>query len=79
MTNTVRHAKLESRASRARLKRGRQAHWQSIVPGKEHLGYQRWPEEPDGRWILRHRLGSATRGGKHYVSRYQTTTARPCG
>ena len=74
MTNVVKHARLETRASRARLKRGRQSHWQSIVPGKEHLGYQRWPGEPDGRWIWRHRLGSATRGGQHYYSRYQTTT-----
>ena len=59
---------------RARLKRGRQPHWQSLVPGKEHLGYQRWPGEPDGRWIWRHRLGSATKGGRHYFSRYATTT-----
>jgi integrase len=74
MTNTVKHAKLESRASRARLKRGRQAHWQTIVLGKEHLGYQRWPNEPDGRWIWRHRLGSAKKNGKHFFSRYQTIT-----
>jgi integrase len=74
MTNTVKHAKLESRAARARLKRGRQAHWQSLVLGKEHLGYQRWPNEPDGRWIWRHRLGSARKDGKHFFSRYQTIT-----
>jgi integrase len=74
MTNTVKHAKFESRASRARLKRGRQAHWQTIVLGKEHLGYQRWPGEPDGRWIWRHRLGSKRKDGKHFFSRYQTTT-----
>ena len=74
MTNTVKHAKLETRASRARLKRGRQGHWQSIIPGREHLGYQRWPNEPAGRWIWRRRLGSATKGGKHFYSRYQTIT-----
>jgi integrase len=74
MTNTVKHAKLESRASRARLKRGRQAHWQTIVLGKEHLGYQRWPEEPDGRWIWRHRLGSKRKDGKHFFSRYRAIT-----
>ena len=34
MTNVVKHARLETRASRARLKRGRQSHWQSIVPAK---------------------------------------------
>jgi integrase len=74
MTNVVRHAKLESRASRARLKRGRQAHWQSLVLGKEHLGYQRWPDEPDGRWIWRHRLGSKRKDGKHFFSRYRAVS-----
>jgi integrase len=74
MANTVKHAKLESPRARGRLKRGRQSHWQNIVLGKEHLGYQRWPDEPDGRWIWRHRLGSVKKNGKHFFSRYQTIT-----
>jgi integrase len=54
LAGTVRHARLDSRAARARLKRGRQPHWQAIVPRRVHLGYQRWPEDREGRWILRH-------------------------
>ena len=52
MAGIVKHARLESRTSRARLKRGRQPHWQAIS-GHAHLGYQRWPEDDAGRWILR--------------------------
>jgi integrase len=59
MTGTIRHARLESRKARSRLKRGRQAHWQAIVPGRVHIGYQRWPDDPDGRWLLRRWLGRA--------------------
>jgi hypothetical protein len=33
MAGTVKHAKLESRTARSRLKRGRQPHWQALVPG----------------------------------------------
>ena len=37
MAGAVKHAKLESRTARSRLKRGRQPHWQALVPGKVHL------------------------------------------
>jgi integrase len=53
MSGTVRHAQLDSRARRARLKRGRQPHWMALIPRRVHLGYQRWPEDREGRWILR--------------------------
>jgi predicted GIY-YIG superfamily endonuclease len=72
MTGTVKHARLESRAQRAQLKRGRQAHWQAIVPQQLHLGYQRWPEDNEGRWILRRSLGSVLKDGKRFYGRYQS-------
>jgi len=58
MAGTVRHAKLETRTSRARLKRGRQPHWRSIIAGRVHLGYQRRPEDQEGRWVLRRYIGA---------------------
>jgi integrase len=61
MAGTVRHAKLESRTARARLKRGRQPNWQAIVPGRAHLGYQRREGSSEGRWILRRYVGSRYR------------------
>jgi len=57
MAGIVRHAKLESRTSRSRLKRGRQPHWQSLMTGKVHLGYQRWKGDKVGRWVLRRYIG----------------------
>jgi integrase len=57
MTGTVRHAKLESRTARARLRRGRQPHWQALVPGRAHLGYQRREDLSEGRWLLRRYVG----------------------
>jgi hypothetical protein len=51
MAGTVKHAKLESRTARSRLKRGRQPHWQALVPGKVHLGYQCWKGDAVGRWV----------------------------
>jgi integrase len=53
MAGIVIHARLESASARARLKSGRQAHWQAIIEGRVHLGYQRWKGDPEGRWILR--------------------------
>jgi hypothetical protein len=37
---------------------GRQAHWRDLgvkagAISRAHLGYQRWPEDREGRWILR--------------------------
>jgi integrase len=61
MAGTVKHTRLETRTARARLRRGRQPHWQAIAP-KVHLGYQRWPEDAAGRWIFRRYLG----GNKYF-------------
>lgn len=53
MSGTVQEAKLQTITSRQRLKRGRQPHWRTIIPGRAHLGYQRWPGDAAGRWVLR--------------------------
>jgi integrase len=53
MARPVKQAHIEGRGQRRRLKPGRQAHWQTLVPGRVHLGYQRWPEDREGRWIVR--------------------------
>src|SRR5262245_61772081 len=53
MAGAVKHSRIETRTSRARLKRGREPHWRALVPGRAHLGWQRKPEAPTGRWVLR--------------------------
>jgi hypothetical protein len=58
MAGKVKHANLESRTARSRLKRGRQPHWQSLVPGRVHLGYQCWKGDKEGRWVLRRYIGN---------------------
>ena len=58
MAGKVKHANLESRTARSQLKRGRQAHWQSLVPGRVHLGYQCWKGDKEGRWVLRRYIGN---------------------
>jgi hypothetical protein len=58
MAGTVKHSRLESRTARSRLKRGRQPHWQALVPGKVHLGWQRWKDDNEGRWVLRRYIGN---------------------
>src|SRR5215471_2108696 len=63
MSGTVNHARLESQSARARLKRGRQPHWQALVEGKVHLGWQCWKGDPVGRWLLRRYIGN----GKYRV------------
>ena len=52
MARTVRHAPLETPTARARLKRGRQAHWRALGAGS-HLGYRRRPRDREGRWLVR--------------------------
>jgi integrase len=54
MARTIRPVAISTRTSRARLRRGRQPTWNAIARGV-HIGYQRWPGEPSGRWILRTR------------------------
>jgi integrase len=58
MAGTVKHARLESSSARERLKRGRQPHWQALIDGKVHLGWQGWKGEPAGRWVLRRYIGN---------------------
>ena len=58
MTGTVKHARLESRTARSRLKRGRQPHWQALEPGRVHLGWQCWKGDAAGRWVLRRYIGN---------------------
>ena len=45
MARTIREAKLGTPTSRRRLEAGRQPHWHTIVAGRDHLGYQRWPHD----------------------------------
>ncbi len=56
MARTIRPAALGTRTARAKLRRGRQPHWNALT-AKAHLGYQRWPDEKAGRWVLRRRIG----------------------
>jgi integrase len=56
MARTIKPAALGSRTARARLRPGRQPSWNAIA-ARAHLGYQRWPDEKAGRWILRRRIG----------------------
>ena len=58
MAGTVKHARMESQSARARLKRGRQPHWQALVEGRVHLGWQCWKGDPVGRWLLRRYIGN---------------------
>ena len=68
MAGTVKHAKLESRTARSRLKRGRQPHWQALVPGKVHLGYQCWKGDAAGRWVLRRYIGDNKTAPRHWAA-----------
>jgi integrase len=73
MAGIVKHARLESRSARNKLKRGRKAHWQTLVPGRVHLGYQRWKGEPSGRWLLRRYLSSSKSAKGNNVAKYNVT------
>ena len=55
MSGTVREARLGTPTARVRLKPGRQPHWNAVIAGKAHLGYQRRNGDKIGRWILRQR------------------------
>jgi integrase len=57
MPRTIRDAKLETRAARARLTPGKKPHFKTLVPGELALGYRRLrPDEP-GTWIVRRYVG----------------------
>jgi integrase len=58
MAGKVQYKNIESRTARSRRKRGRQPHWQSLVTGKVHLGYQCWKGDKVGRWVLRRYIGN---------------------
>jgi hypothetical protein len=73
MAGTVKHARLESPSARVRLKRGRQPHWQALVDGKVHLGWQCRKGEP-GRWVLRRYIGRSTSKTGKPVARYSLMT-----
>jgi hypothetical protein len=57
MTRTVEHKKIETPTARAKLARGNNKHYQSLIAGKAALGYQRKEDAPHGRWLLRCYLG----------------------
>src|SRR5262249_48832486 len=59
MARTIREARLGTVTARRRLKPGRQPHWHAIVAGRDHLGWQRWPDDKIGRWVLRRRRGGS--------------------
>src|SRR5262249_15042579 len=55
MSRTIRELpELRSPTGRRRLKAGRQPPWHAPTRGA-HLGWQRWPEDRAGRWLLRTR------------------------
>jgi integrase len=56
MVGLVQQANLTSPSARRRLERGRQPHWHALVRGRVHLGWQRWPDDTAGRWVLRRYL-----------------------
>jgi integrase len=63
MAGTVQHKRLETPTARNHLERGRQPHWQALIEGRVHLGYQCKKGEPVGRWLLRQYLGN----GRYHV------------
>ena len=63
MSRTIReNSDLKTRTGRERLDAGRQPHWHELIKGT-HLGWQRWPKNKTGRWVLRTR-----RDGKYTVA-----------
>ena len=57
MARTIRESKITSPTARRKLKAGRQPHWTTLRAAHSHLGWQRWPDDKAGRWVLRRRLG----------------------
>ena len=76
MAGALKPAKLDSRTARLpkNLKRGRQPHWHLLVRGKVHLGYQCWPGEKEGRWVLRRYIGSHRNADGNNVATYRHET-----
>lgn len=67
MSGTVKEANLRTRTARVRLRRGREPSWHTLLPGRAHLGWQRWPGPAAGRWVLR----------QYVEGRYRTTPLGP--
>jgi hypothetical protein len=57
MARTIRDARLDTRAARARLAPGRKPYYKTIVEGTLHLGYRRRGADTIGDWFLRRRVG----------------------
>lgn len=74
MAGTVKHARLESQSARKRLKRRRQPHWQALVEGKVHLGWQCWKGDDGGRWVLRRYIGKHKSAKDKLVAKYRVLT-----
>jgi hypothetical protein len=68
MARTVRDAKLESRAARARLAVQPKPHWRTLVPGQLHLGYRRRRKDAPGTWVVRRYLGLDAGGVGRYAA-----------
>ncbi|MES2255040.1 MAG: site-specific integrase [Pseudomonadota bacterium] len=67
MVGKVEHKDLSTAKARKRLKAGRQPHFQSLVTGRSHLGYQRNESSKAGRWMLRRYEGRDAKGNERYV------------
>jgi integrase len=63
MARTMRDAKLQTRAARARLQPQRKPHWCTLRPGVLHLGYCRPRLAKPGHWAVRRYLGSPAAAG----------------
>jgi integrase len=61
MAGVAKPARIESKTSRAKLKKGRQPHWKTLAAGRAHLGYQRQRGASAGRWVLRRYIDSKYR------------------
>lgn len=66
MARTVRDVKLETRAARARLPKGDDPHWRTLVPGELHLGYRKRRADAPGKWLVRRYLGAVEKGKNPY-------------
>lgn len=70
MARTLRDAKLDTRAARARLAVQPKPHWRTLVPGQLHLGYRRRRKDAPDSWVARRYLGLDPDG----VGRYAAVT-----
>lgn len=64
MVGITQHSDISTAKARARLARGRKAHFQTLRVGKAALGYQRDEDALQGRWLLRRYVG----GGKYAIA-----------